>query len=44
MKEWLEQGAGLGIIGAEAGVGFLVRMLLFVYYGSLYEECKRFEE
>lgn len=44
MNQWLEQGAGLGIIGAEAGVGVLVRMLLFSYYGSLYKECKRFGE
>ena len=43
MKEWLEQGNGLILIGAVAGVGVLVRMLLFGYYGRLYKECKRFE-
>ncbi len=44
MKEWLEQGAGLILIGAAAGVGLLVRMLMFGYYGKLYKECKRFEK
>lgn len=44
MKEWLEQGGGPVLIGAVTGVGVLVRMALFVYYGSLYKECKRFEK
>ncbi len=44
MKEWLEQGTGLMFIGAAAGVGLLVRMILFGYYGKLYKECKRFEK
>ena len=44
MKEWLEQGAGLILIGAAGGVGLIVRMLLFGYYGRLYKACKRFEK
>lgn len=44
MKEWLEQGAGLIIIGTVGGIGLVVRMLLFGYYGRLYKECKRFEK
>ncbi len=43
MKEWLEQGAGLMMIGSAAGVGLFVRLLLLGYYGRLYKECKRFE-
>jgi len=44
MKAWLEQGVGLIMIGAAAGIGLLVRMVLFGYYGRLYKECKRFEK
>ena len=44
MKEWLEQGGGLMILGTVTGIGVLVRMLLFGYYRRLHKECRRFEK
>lgn len=43
MKEWLEMGKGALLVGGVAGVGILIRMLLFGYYGKMYRECRRFE-
>lgn len=43
MKEWLEQGIGLVMLGTVAGIGVLIRLLLFGYYGRLYKESKRFD-
>lgn len=43
MKEWLELGNGLVMLGTVAGAGVLVRLLLLCYYGRLYKECKRVE-
>lgn len=43
MELWLEQGNGLMFVGVIAGLGLLVRMVLFLGYGKLYRECKRFE-
>ena len=44
MRELLEQGAGVAIIGGMTVIGVLVRVLLPGYYGWLGRACKRFEE
>lgn len=44
MREWLEQGAGLMILGTVTGICFLVRVLLFGYYGRMNKECGRFKK
>ena len=44
MRELLEQGAGVAIIGGMTAIGVLVRVLLPGYYGLLGRACKRFEE
>lgn len=41
MKELLEQGLGVIVIGGVAGIGILVRLVLLVYYGTLSYACKR---
>lgn len=43
MKELLEQGIGIGIIGSMAVVGLISRILLFFYYGTLSRACKTFD-
>lgn len=40
MKELLEQGGGFVFIGIVAGVGMLVRVLLFAYYTVLVRACR----
>lgn len=44
MKELLEQGVGVIVIGTVTGVGMLVRMILFGYYARLGKACKQFEK
>ena len=44
MRELLEQGVGVVIIGGVTAVGVLVRFLLFGYYGMLGRACKHFNE
>ncbi len=41
MKEWMEQGFGVMVIGGIIGVGLLVRMVLFGYYVKLGKACKK---
>ena len=44
MKELLEQGIGVVIIGGVTAVGIIVRMILFGYYARLGKACKQFEK
>jgi len=44
MRELLEQGVGIAIIGGVTAVGVLSRMLLLGYYGRLGRACTKFEE
>ncbi len=44
MKEMLEQGDGMILIGCMVGIGIVVRMILLAYYRSLIKACKRFAE
>ncbi len=44
MRELLEQGVGITIIGGVAAVGVLTRLLLLGYYGRLGRACTRFGE
>ncbi len=41
MKEWIEQGVGIMIIGGIIGAGVLARMILFGYYVKLGRACKK---
>lgn len=41
MKEWIEQGTGIVIIGGIIGAGLLARMVLFGYYVKLGKACKQ---
>lgn len=41
MKEWIEQGIGIVIIGGTIGAGLLARMFLFGYYVKLGKACKQ---
>ena len=43
MKELLEQGLGIMVIGGVAGIGIFVRLILLGYYGTLSYACKRME-
>jgi len=44
MKELLEQGVGVVVIGIMTGIGIVTRMVLFGYYGRLCRACKRMEK
>lgn len=44
MRELLEQGVGVAIIGGVSAVGGLARILLLGYYKRLGKACTRFEE
>jgi len=41
MKEWMEQGLGIAIIGGIIGAEVLARMVLFGYYIKLGNACKK---
>lgn len=42
MKELLEQGFGMVLIGSVAGIGVLARMILWRYYRKLVKACREF--
>lgn len=44
MKELLEQGIGVAVLGGIAGIGAIFRIVWYVYYKILLRACKRMEE
>lgn len=44
MRELLEQGYGMFLIGAVTGVGVLCKLGLFFYYSGIGQACKQFAE